>query len=144
MLPGLAAIPAVFAALLLRTDHWLIASLRKADALAPATAIPLDLPNPLARWRLARLVQVGAIGSTAAGHVFLNAARWAAYRRRRRRRLLLTLATIVPLVAALVWALGKHMVGWLRSNTTMKVVLKGIVTREDSAQRSRKPCIGVD
>src|SRR5687768_14901229 len=107
MLQGLTAVPALFAALLVRTDRRLIASLRDAEALSPATAITLDLQNPLARWRLARLAQVGAIGSTAAGRVFLNAMGWAAYRRRRRRRILVTLATIVPLVAATVWALSR-------------------------------------
>jgi hypothetical protein len=106
MLQGLTAIPAVFAALILRTDRRLVASLRAAGALTAATSTTLVPQHALVRWRLTRLQRVGAIGRNASGDVFLDAAGWKAYRRRRRQRVLFTLAILV-LAAAFAVALGR-------------------------------------
>jgi hypothetical protein len=106
MLHGLSAIPAILAALVLRTDRRLVAELEAAGALTPATAAALAPRRALVRWRLARLSRAGAIGHSAAGGVYLDASGWAAYRRRRRRRVLLTLVVVVPLIIASAWALS--------------------------------------
>jgi len=106
MLQGLTAIPAVFAALILRIDRRLVASLRTAGALTSATATTLEPQHALMRWRLARLQRVGAIGRNASGDFFLDATGWDGYRRRRRRRVLWALAVIVPLALVLALAFG--------------------------------------
>jgi hypothetical protein len=106
MLQGLSAIPAVFAALILRTDRRLVASLRDAGAVTAATATPLEPQHALARWRLTRLQRVGAIGRNSTGDVFLDATAWEGYRRRRRRRVLFTVAVVVPLAVAIAFAFG--------------------------------------
>ena len=104
MLQGFAAIPAIIAAAILRTDRRIVASLRTAHAFTPATAVGMRLRNGLARWRLARLANAGAIGKSASGDFFLDTVGWAAYRQRRRRRVVLAMATILPLAIALSWA----------------------------------------
>lgn len=106
MLPGLSAIPALFAAMVLRTDRRLVARLRAAGALSPTTAMSLELSHALARWRLARLQSVGAVGRNTTGDVFLSETGWTAYRRQRRRRVLVALAVIVPFAVVLAWAFG--------------------------------------
>ncbi len=106
MLHGLSAIPALFAALILRTDRQLVASLRDAGALSATTARALEPRYALARWRLARLQSVGAVGQTASGGLFLDASAWAAYRARRRGRVLIALTVTLPVAVALAY--------WLR------------------------------
>ena len=107
MLQGFSAIPAVFAALILRTDRRLVASLRDAGSFSPTTARVLEPRNALGRWRLARLQSVGAVGQTASGAVFLDAPAWAAYRARRRARVLTVLSVTVLAAAAISYWLGR-------------------------------------
>jgi hypothetical protein len=98
MLSGLSVIPALFAALILRTDRRLVASLRTLGALSPATAQSLEVPQALTRWRLARLQNVGAVGRNQDGNLFLDSEGWTAYRSRRRIRLMYLLAVLLGLV----------------------------------------------
>ena len=107
MVHGLSALPALVAALILRTDRRLVAELRTLGALTPATATALAPRRALVRWRLARLSRAGVVGRGVAGGVYLDAVGWAAYRQRRRRRVLLTLAVVLPVALAVAWALGR-------------------------------------
>jgi hypothetical protein len=108
MLAAFGAIPAIFAALVVRTDRRLIAALRTADAFTPATATTLQPLRGLARWRTARLEGIGAIGRSSSGSYFLNEAAWGEYRLQRRRRVLATLAVVLPLSLALAWLLDSR------------------------------------
>ena len=103
MLQGIAILPALVAAAILRTDRRLVQTLRSASALSAAGAIVLAPRNTLHRWRLRRLAQVGAVHvGTTPGSIYLDESGWHAYRSMRRRRLLLVVLALVPIIA-LVW-----------------------------------------
>ena len=107
MLQGIAILPAIVAAAILRTDRRLVQTLRSASALSAAGAIVLAPRNTLHRWRLSRLSQVGAVHvGTTPGSVYLDESGWRAYRAKRRRRLLLVVF-ILGSIIALAWYLSR-------------------------------------
>jgi hypothetical protein len=87
---------------LLAADRRLVRRLRNAGADRPQNAKPLMVTSPLARWRLERLVNAGAIVQVSDGWCYLDPDGYAQYRRTRRRRALIVIAVLVP-VLALVW-----------------------------------------
>lgn len=101
--PGIAVLPAIFAALILRTDRRIIATLRAAKATSTSAAIPLDAGTPLTRWRLERLIRKGAVQTTGTDRYYINEIAWRIYRSKRRRRAITMVLILVPLTLLLVW-----------------------------------------
>lgn len=66
--------------------------LRGAGADSPATAIPLPLRPPMAKWRLRTLMRDGAIVAAGTGSYYLDATRYASFCQRRRWRALTLMA----------------------------------------------------
>lgn len=98
----------LFAALILRTDRRIVSQLREAKAISASSAIPLEPPHFLGRWRLSRLAHAGAICEEQAERYYLEEAGYAAFRMRRRRRVLVVVCTLVPLLL-IMWL-------WLNSD----------------------------
>ena len=68
------------------------------SAVSPETARPLPELSRVARGRLARLIELGAIHEAAAGTYWLDVARYAVYADRHRRiKILVVLAILVAL-----------------------------------------------
>lgn len=88
---------------LLATDRRLVRRLRNAGADRPQNAKPLVVTSPLARMRLERLVNAGAIVQVSDGWCYLDPDGYAQYRRTRQRRALVVLAVMLPAVAVLWW-----------------------------------------
>lgn len=108
MLQALSAVPVIVGALILRTDRGIVAELRAMRALTAATATEISQRRTLTRWRLARLIQAGAVGTNGVGGVYLDEAKWNAYRRRRRRRVLIVVAAVIPFALVVTWVLGRR------------------------------------
>lgn len=103
MIHGLAAFPAILAALILGTDRRLIRTLRASHATSSGTAIPLDSRSPIKRWRLERLIRKGAVQTAEANRYYINEIAWRIYQRQRRRRGVTLILILVPLMLLFWW-----------------------------------------
>jgi hypothetical protein len=93
---------ALFAALLTASERRLVDRLRRAGAVADASALALSDLRPLTRWRLARLRRGGAVRAADRERFYLDEAAYQALRRARRRRVL-TIAALLAAALALLW-----------------------------------------
>lgn len=101
MVPQLLRVLApLLAILIVRTDRRLIRAVEGTRREQPVLLPPL---NRLARWRLQRLLSVGAIGEASESRFFLEPDGWQRYRARRRKRMAIVLVGLLLVVLAL-WA----------------------------------------
>jgi hypothetical protein len=98
LLRAISVIPIMFAALILRTDRRIVNELLAAQATSTGSAIPLDAPPIIGRWRLRRLASAGAICLVQPRNYYLQESGYAAYRKRRRRRVLVLIGILIPLI----------------------------------------------
>ena len=103
MFQGIALLPALFGAMIVRTDRRIVQALRAADATSAAAAVPLDTHSPLRRWRLGRLVRGGGVQTAGTDRYYIDEIAWDSYRARRRRRAFTVLAILVPLALLFIW-----------------------------------------
>lgn len=132
MVQGIAIFPAIFAALILRTDRRIIRALRAAQATSASAAIPLDTGTPLIIWRLERLIRKGAVQTTGTDRYYINEIAWRIYRSQRRRRAITMIVILVPLTLLLIWwASGDAAVG-------MRVHAGNLTAHETGSHASRR------
>ncbi len=104
MLQALILFMIVVAAVVLGTDRRIVRGLRDRNAQSPASAAVLAPGRRIWRWRLQRLLDHGAVVRVAAtDRLYLDEARWQAYRALRRRRVLLAVAVALPLLILISW-----------------------------------------
>jgi hypothetical protein len=80
------------------SERRIIRRLREADAISAAASVALAIDNPVARYRLLRLLKSGAVVEASAGRYFLHRDAYQRYRDSRRKRVL---AAMVILLAVL-------------------------------------------
>ena len=93
----------VVAIAMLAAERKIVRGLQRASSSTPASATPLAVRSPLARFRLARLLRSGAVVRTKPDRFYLDPAGFARYRRRRRRRALIVLFGVLLPLAAVFW-----------------------------------------
>ena len=108
MLQGFGAAAPMIIALIVRADRRILVALRQANATSPGKAVALQFGSPVVRWRLRRLIQVGAVHAAEADHYFLSETGWREYRSRRRIRVLVILAILVSSALLLLWG-ARHL-----------------------------------
>ena len=90
-----------------RAEQDIVAPLRAAGAVSPATAQPINLPTGLAARRFERLLAAEVIRQASAGRYFVDEVEFAAYRRRRITVVLTLVVTLIVLGAALMhWSVN--------------------------------------
>jgi hypothetical protein len=95
MLRFFTALGPVVAMMFVRTDRRLVETLLSAGAIDPGRATALDASGVIRRWRLSRLMSVGAVRAARPGSYYFDADGYAGYRRRRRRRALIVIASML-------------------------------------------------
>jgi hypothetical protein len=80
------------------SERRIMGRLRQAGAISAAAAVPLAIDNPVARFRLLRLLKAGAVVEASTGRYFLHRDAYQRYRDSRRKRVL---AAMVILLAVL-------------------------------------------
>jgi hypothetical protein len=106
MWQGIGALGPLVAAAIVGTDRRIGNQLRQAQAVEPGRAAAIATRSPLVRWRLSRLIAVGAIGAVAEGRYYLDEAGWLRYRRQRRRRALVV-GGVLAATIGILWRLGR-------------------------------------
>ena len=96
----------VLAIFMITTDRRLLKRLRGQKATAPETATALEVSNYVARWRLQRLIDGGAVREGQTGLYYLDADGYAVYRRRRRIRAVVIFSAVTA-VALVFWWLSR-------------------------------------
>ncbi len=95
---------ATAAAIIIHKEHEVVDAFRRAGALAPAAARPLDEVGVDDGLAMRRLRSRAVIRESGAGHFYLDEGVWAATRRTRRRVVIVTVTLL--LVIAVGTALG--------------------------------------
>ncbi|HEU4996530.1 MAG TPA: hypothetical protein VFT29_17055 [Gemmatimonadaceae bacterium] len=115
MLQALIPFLMILAAVVLGTDRRIVRGLRDRQAQSPGSAASLPTGRFVWRWRLQRLLDHGAVVRVAAtDRLYLDEARWQAYRALRRRRILLAIAVVVPLFFLISWLASSG--GWFTTD----------------------------